>query len=99
MPPDQFFEIANYAEAGLWFVIACGFAVAWLHGRRHIQQLHLCGEIVFTAFGVSDMVEAHTGAWWRPWWLLIWKGVCVIAITIIVYRLWIASRSEIHQGE
>ncbi len=33
----------------------------------------------FIAFGISDFVEIHTGAWWRPWWLLGWKAACLLA--------------------
>jgi hypothetical protein len=32
---------------------------------------------LFVLFGSSDVVEAQTGAWWRPLWLLAWKGVCL----------------------
>gem|GEM_PF-3089523 len=45
---------------------------------------------VFLAlFGVSDFVEVHTGAWWRPWWLLAWKGDCIFALAgIYVWWRW-----------
>jgi hypothetical protein len=26
----------------------------------------------------SDLVEARTGAWWKPWWLFVWKAACVL---------------------
>ena len=36
--------------------------------------------IVFFLFGMSDVVEVQTGAWWRPWWLFAWKALCVLAM-------------------
>jgi hypothetical protein len=28
-------------------------------------------------FGISDLIEIFTGAWWRPWPLLMLKGCCL----------------------
>ncbi|MCB9852938.1 MAG: hypothetical protein H6819_07570 [Phycisphaerales bacterium] len=83
---DAMFVIGNQAEACLWIAIGIGFLIgAWLrptHRRR-------CALLfpVFIAFGISDLVEATTGAWWRPWWLLVWKGVCVLVFlcALVVY--------------
>jgi hypothetical protein len=32
----------------------------------------------FVVFGVSDVIEAQTGAWWHPWWLFAMKALCVL---------------------
>ena len=75
----DFFRDTNYAEAGLWILMGIGFGVQGLRsavGRRR----NLLLSITLIAFGVSDIVEAGTGAWWRPWWLLAWKGVCVVML-------------------
>ena len=37
----------------------------------------------FFAFGISDFVEIHTGAWYRPWWLLAWKATCVAGFPVV----------------
>jgi len=29
-------------------------------------------------FGISDLVEVQTGAWWDPWWLFTLKAFCVV---------------------
>jgi hypothetical protein len=45
--------------------------------------------VALLAFGVSDLVETRTGAWYDPPWLLAWKAACVIAIGVLgvaVYR-------------
>ncbi|HEY8665306.1 MAG TPA: hypothetical protein VIL86_01515 [Tepidisphaeraceae bacterium] len=45
---------------------------------------------VLVVFGASDWFEAKTdNEWWHPWWLLLWKAACVIAlatIAVIAYR-------------
>lgn len=74
---DPMFVNVNLGEACLWIVIGIGFLFgAWLRPeyRRRCALL----AIVFVVFGISDVVETTTGAWWRPWWLLVWKGVCVL---------------------
>ena len=38
--------------------------------------------IAFFFFGISDVIEARTGAWWRPLWLLVLKGACVIVLLV-----------------
>ncbi|HTD65354.1 MAG TPA: hypothetical protein VK846_02340, partial [Candidatus Limnocylindria bacterium] len=36
--------------------------------------------LTLAVFGGSDLVEARTGAWWKPWWLFVWKALCVIGL-------------------
>lgn len=40
------------------------------------------------AFGVSDIIELQTGAWWRPWWLLLLKAACLLSFAQTGYYLW-----------
>ncbi|MBE7458640.1 MAG: hypothetical protein KJ057_17160 [Phycisphaerae bacterium] len=42
--------------------------------------------MTFLAFGASDVVEADTGAWWRPWWLLAWKAACLAVLLTLLIR-------------
>lgn len=51
------------------------------------QKYPLCiySIITFVVFGISDLIEAKTGAWWRPWPLLALKACCVVAL-ILIYR-------------
>lgn len=51
----------------------------------------LCGLLAsaFLAFGLSDIIESQTGAWWRPWWLLVLKGGCICAF---LYGAWAYRR-------
>ena len=74
----------NYFEAVFW--IGIGVALLARGGRsdERLRRLALIAAGVFALFGVSDFVEAQTGAWWRPWWLLLWKAGCIAAIA----RIW-----------
>jgi hypothetical protein len=87
------FETVNFLEAALWGVIGFAFLVAAIRfsaGRR--SQCAVLA-IAFIAFGASDIVEAHTGAWWRPWWLLLWKGACVVML-LVHFAKYIQARRQ-----
>jgi Na+-transporting NADH:ubiquinone oxidoreductase subunit NqrD len=74
MTIDPTFVLANRVEAGLWFVLAMVVIVAF----RSSARVWLAASLVL--FGFSDLVETRTGAWYRPAWLLVWKGLCVVLI-------------------
>ena len=76
---DPLFVIANVVEAGLWLVVALVVGIRW-------RNLPAVGLLV--AFGLSDLVETRTGAWWRPWWLLTWKAICVIGLLTVIVVAW-----------
>lgn len=80
------FRFGNYIEAGLWIVLGIGAAV-WsrrIAGAARADLLVLALDLV--AFGLSDVVEAQTGAWWKPLWLLAWKGICLLVMLILLAR-------------
>ncbi len=80
---DRGFVVANVVEAALWFAVAALVVVKWRHAPA---------AIVLVTFGVSDLVETTTGAWWRPWWLLVWKAVCVVLLVAILLLAWRRGR-------
>ncbi|MFP4103756.1 sensor histidine kinase [Coleofasciculus sp.] len=49
--------------------------------------------ITFFFFGLSDIIEVQTGAWWRPWWLLVWKSLCVFSMGALLIN-YLRSRSD-----
>lgn len=79
MASDGFYVWANIAECGLWSALAGAALIGY---RR--RGLGLC--LALLAFGVSDLVETRTGAWYRPWWLLAWKASCVVLIPWLAIR-------------
>ena len=80
------FVYLNYIEAVMWIALGLGAAVQALRfrgpGRRDLVVL----AIDLIAFGVSDIIETQTGAWWRPWWLLAWKVTCVAVMLALLIR-------------
>ena len=79
------FVVANQVESALWLTIAVVMIVRTLR-RDHVRLECVVAAVAFTCFGVSDLVEATTGAWWRPWWLLVWKAACVATLLFLLNR-------------
>jgi hypothetical protein len=81
-------EWFNRSEAALWFGLAGVLAIR-AAARRRVS----CGGVLacaaLVAFGASDLVEARTGAWWRPPWLAVWNAGCVLALSA---ALWLVKR-------
>ena len=67
----------NYVEVGLWGVYAMILAIAAVRAAGARRRIALIASLGFAAFAVSDWIEAGTGAWWRPRWLLVLKGICI----------------------
>ncbi len=80
-----FFRDSNYLECALWCAIGAGFLIRAILRSDH-RAVVLSAGVTFLLFGLSDYVEAHTGAWWRPWWLLTWKGLCLLVFLILLIR-------------
>lgn len=77
----------NLVEATIWFAFGAGLLGAALFRPAGFRYGIVAG-IAFVLFGASDLVEMRTGAWFQPWWLLAWKGACVVvlATTYVGYR-------------
>ena len=82
----------NLIEAGLWGTIAAVMAVRALFENPEIRRLFVLLAIAFAAFGLSDVVESRTGAWWRPWWLFVWKAGCVLTFILGFWRYYLLRR-------
>jgi hypothetical protein len=74
----------NIVEAALWFALGVVVIVSSTRTTRR-RGLHVAAGIALIAFGLSDLVETQTGAWWRPWWLLTWKTSCVLVLAMFVF--------------
>ena len=56
----------------------------------------IVASIMLFAFGLSDYAEVKTGGeWWTPWWLLAWKGVCVLALLALLLRARLRQRTAV----
>jgi hypothetical protein len=78
------FSRANHIEAGLWILIAVMALMIAIRRRGHARSrcIILAGTLI--AFGFSDIVETRTGAWWQPWWLFVWKAVCMAVLLVLL---------------
>lgn len=80
-------EAFNFLEVGLWAVFA--FMVALFGNRAKLTgRDRAVLAIALFAFSWSDYVELRTGAWWRPWWLLMLKGTCLACFAIVAWSVW-----------
>lgn len=87
--------LGNRIEALLWFAIA----VAILYRSRGSTSPRVHARVAatsFTLFGISDIIESFTGAWWRPWPLLALKITCVLTL-LFVYKSYHQSRQANHR--
>ena len=86
----------NAFEASLWTV----FGIILLFRATRQPQSRgrfLLAAAGFAAFAGSELMEMHTGAWWRPWWLLAWKATCIallVSIGVHHFRRAAASRAD-----
>jgi hypothetical protein len=73
-------EQFNLLEGIFWLLIAMGLLVTSFR-KTHLRKHLLAAAILFVLFGISDFVEIRTGAWWHPWWLLVWKAGCLFGLS------------------
>ena len=85
-PVAAFQALFNQAEACLWLLIALVLTMK-LRMPRPWRWLLPCA---FAVFGVSDLIEVRTGAWWEPWWLFVMKAACVLVFLLA----WRARRRQ-----
>jgi peptidoglycan/LPS O-acetylase OafA/YrhL len=85
--------IFNYLEVVLWPAMGLILAIHGLRRRGAVRRDCLLAAVVLVAFGASDWFEANTGnEWWHPWWLLLWKAACVLALLSLVTLAWRRQR-------
>jgi len=78
-------ETYNYVEIGIWCATATVAAVVALRRAGRARRDFAVASIVLFTFGASDYAEIRTGGeWWTPWWLLVWKGACVLALLVLL---------------
>jgi hypothetical protein len=80
-------QIFNLFEMFLWLIIGAVFFISGFRQSNRYKKLSFFLSVVFAAFGLSDGVEFHSGAWWHPWWLLLWKALCIVmfVLSLICY--------------
>jgi len=90
----------NYIEASLWFLIAAALALTAYRATSSSPYFlnTTVASLAFFLFGVSDILEAHTGAWWRPHSLLLLKGVCIVILVGCLSSYFKTKRDLTHRS-
>lgn len=81
-------DLYNAVEALLWFCLAGLVAVVGPRTAGFTRRTVVAMSVLLVAFGISDIVELRTGAWWRPPGLLVFKAVCLIGLVACVYDVY-----------
>ena len=79
-------KVFNYFEAGFWFVIAVALFLGTSRAEPRVKRVGVVALLAVSVFGISDLIEAQTGAWWRPWWLFFIKAACVLVFADCLRR-------------
>lgn len=90
----DFAVVVNAVEVLIWSGMAVMvLAQPLLPGVAGEVVLHRWLAAGLFAFGLSDAVEIWSGAWWRPWWLLVWKMACIVLISTTGSMLFLRART------
>ena len=74
----------NVIEACIWFAIATWFLFLALRREPSLKPSFLTFSVTLYFFGISDIIETQTGAWYRPFGLFLLKALCVAVIAACV---------------
>jgi len=85
---DRFETLFNLAECGLWSLIAIAVALGAFRHTGKKRRILAIAAVAFALFGISDWIEADTGSWWDPPWLLAWKAGCLFVL-LFALRAWL----------
>jgi glycerol-3-phosphate acyltransferase PlsY len=67
-------------EAVIWMAGASWFLFLALRRQTSLKRAFLVFAVTLFVFGISDVIETQTGAWYRPWGLFVLKALCVLFI-------------------
>ncbi len=88
MPSElRFTEWFNAFEAVLWMGIAGLILWRGAELTSLSRRVRWVWAASFFLFGMSDVVEFCTGAWWQPPALIVFKAVCVFGIVFCGMQL------------
>ncbi|MDB5344106.1 MAG: hypothetical protein JWP89_2483 [Schlesneria sp.] len=88
-----FVDIINVIELVWWPALGIYVARRTVGTVRPWRQLGVIAAVTLVVFGLSDAVELYTKAWWRPWWLLVWKAACInILVGCVIVRVRLLRR-------
>ena len=80
----------NACEAAFWWMLAIVVLLRYRQAESPLRRTARFAVVWLVLFGISDVIEMSTGAWWRPWPLLVFKGICLTGLT---WSGWILLRA------
>lgn len=94
----NFVSAFNAFECGLWLLLALSIL---LFGRPAIlnRRERIVLALALLLMSASEALELRTGAWWRPWWLAVWKGACITIMAWNGIRIWKRGKSKPSHNE
>ena len=83
-------QIFNGIEAAFWLLLAICAAVTGnrITGVTPRRQFALI--IFLVGFGIFDIWEIYSGAWWQPTSLLLLKATCLVGLTVTAALIYAA---------
>ena len=75
-------QIYNALEAVWWLALSVVVATCGRGVRGFTLRRQLALTVFLAAFGISDIIEFFTGAWWSPPALLVLNAVCLAGLVI-----------------
>jgi hypothetical protein len=82
---EQLLARFNMVEALIWASFGLILLVAGLR-RAAGHTLGSRAGVLFLFLAASDVAEMSTGAWFRPWWLALWKATCVFLLLVTYWQ-------------
>jgi hypothetical protein len=82
-------QIFNSIEASFWLILAICTAAAGHRTRGFTPGRQVALIVFLVGFGISDIWEIYSGAWWQPTFLLLLKAICLtglVVTTALIYR-------------
>ncbi|HEY0457277.1 MAG TPA: hypothetical protein VGE41_12975 [Verrucomicrobiae bacterium] len=76
--PSDLEKNGNLLEAGIWLLVTLVLLTKVFCSQPPFRRIFFILSAAFFIFGISDIIESRTGAWWRPWWLFVMKASCVL---------------------
>lgn len=76
----------NIIEGVFWCAISMILLQKYIKCENNIKPLALLSSVFFLIFGISDFIEASTGAWYKPISLLLLKASCICVFLYCLQR-------------
>ena len=75
---DDLEKTGNLVEAAFWMLVTVVILVKAIRAVVPLRRIFFILSAAFFVFSISDLIESQTGAWWKPFWLLLIKTSCIV---------------------